>query len=689
MALLITSGVLGLGLGVGVFIVWLVFMPTYSGRATFELVGQLTAADEAIARDTRNDDQVQRIAGTEAAKAIDPQILEVVIADPDVQTILWMDQFRDEAGRVNEQDALIQLKKEIGAGHRRKTQFFDVYWSARKADDVPILLTAIRDEYLSVLRRSRERDRDAATEPFREDLAKTDDAIQSLDSEIATFITEKQLLGTDDQMTTVQRDLEDRELERNNVISEINQTRSRVGQIDAKLAGTAEPSQDDVREAESDPVVLQALRDIQTLRGLVAEHRQKFGRNHTQVTQSQAALDARIREKDRKVEEIILRNLQGQRKSASDLLEQLESVRASLDDEIMTDSERLTDQVGWIAELKKKEARLERLEVRKLEIERQIDGIRAVFQREDARQVQPIGGIETPRMPSSPQWFVAIPGTAVLIVGAVVGVIFVRELLDKRVRSTTDLTGLPGVRLLGVIPDSKDDPSDVSRPESVVRDQPTSVLAESHRQFAAAFRRSRQDVDAKSILFVGGMPGAGTTSVVANLASIAAAAGRTVAVIDGNLRRPRIAEVFGFDPEGPGLGDVVDGRVDFDSAVQTTQDGIKVLTAGTPEHRTFERLDSVDFRNVVEKAGEHCDVVFVDGPPVIVASESMGMADQVDATSLVVRAYSEQRGLVARIVRQLREQPSAFLGVILNRPRYTAGGYFKRNYQAIASYAEE
>jgi hypothetical protein len=102
------------------------------------------------------------------------------------------------------------------------------------------------------------------------------------------------------------------------VMSEIQQTSQLLVQIDQKLAGSAEPSQDDIREAEQDPVVLRALGDIQTLRGLVAEHRQKFGADHQQVRESQRALDARIREKDRKVEEVVFRNLQGQRKYAAD-----------------------------------------------------------------------------------------------------------------------------------------------------------------------------------------------------------------------------------------------------------------------------------------------------------------------------------------------------------------------------------
>ncbi len=68
--------------------------------------------------------------------------------------------------------------------------------------------------------------------------------------------------------------------------------------------------------------------------------------------------------------------------------------------------------------------------------------------------------------------------------------------------------------------------------------------------------------------------------------------------------------------------------------------------------------------------------MLIDTPPAIVAGDAIVLAGKVDATFLVVRAFQEQRGLVARLVSQLRDMPSQFLGIILNRPRNTAGGYF-------------
>jgi Mrp family chromosome partitioning ATPase len=78
----------------------------------------------------------------------------------------------------------------------------------------------------------------------------------------------------------------------------------------------------------------------------------------------------------------------------------------------------------------------------------------------------------------------------------------------------------------------------------------------------------------------------------------------------------------------------------------------------------------------------------VDAPPAVVAGDSLVLANKVDAAVLVVRAYQEQRGLVARLVNQLVDAQCELLGVILNRPRGTAGGYFKKNFAAMAQYTE-
>gem|GEM_PF-4728100 len=73
----------------------------------------------------------------------------------------------------------------------------------------------------------------------------------------------------------------------------------------------------------------------------------------------------------------------------------------------------------------------------------------------------------------------------------------------------------------------------------------------------------------------------------------------------------------------------------------------------------------------------------------VIAGDGQAIAGKVDASILVVRAWQEQRGLVSRLAGQLGQAKAAFLGVILNRPRNTAGGYFRKNFEAMASYASD
>ena len=79
-------------------------------------------------------------------------------------------------------------------------------------------------------------------------------------------------------------------------------------------------------------------------------------------------------------------------------------------------------------------------------------------------------------------------------------------------------------------------------------------------------------------------------------------------------------------------------------------------------------------------------MVILDGPPGVVSGDALMLASKCDATILVVRSGGEERGLVGRLIGQLRQLDASFIGIIFNRPRNTAGGYFKKNFKTMASY---
>jgi capsular exopolysaccharide synthesis family protein len=258
--------------------------------------------------------------------------------------------------------------------------------------------------------------------------------------------------------------------------------------------------------------------------------------------------------------------------------------------------------------------------------------------------------------------------------------------MDKRLKYATDVFNLPGGRLIGVVPDISDDPTDASRVEMVVRDHPSSVVSESFRQCCAGVMQSIEASGAKSIMIASGLPESGTTSVAINLAITAIHSGRKVAVVDANFRRPRISDLMGLDPSEPGLGEVLSEESSLSSVTKATQDGLVVIPAGSPAYRIYERLNTSRFSAMLDELSASVDLVIIDVPPLVVAGEGIAISSRVDASILVARAYSEQKGLVIRLIRQLTSQPSEFLGIILNRPRTTAGGYFKKNFAAMANY---
>ena len=83
------------------------------------------------------------------------------------------------------------------------------------------------------------------------------------------------------------------------------------------------------------------------------------------------------------------------------------------------------------------------------------------------------------------------------------------------------------------------------------------------------------------------------------------------------------------------------------------------------------------------------DLVLIDAPPSIVAGDAVLLANLVDAITLVVHSDRDDRGLVARVLRELGESRAEILGVMLNVAMGTVGGYFRKNYLAMISYSEQ
>ncbi|MCH8986280.1 MAG: polysaccharide biosynthesis tyrosine autokinase, partial [Acidobacteria bacterium] len=291
-----------------------------------------------------------------------------------------------------------------------------------------------------------------------------------------------------------------------------------------------------------------------------------------------------------------------------------------------------------------------------------------------------------PKQVTLPKIYLVVPAISILCLGLVGGLVTLIEVMDQRVKGPSDLASLPHTRVLSTIPHAREDPSSPSVIETAFRDEPRGVLAESIRQTRSAIFERMKAGSYKTLLVASATPGAGATTIVSNLGVAAAHADRRVLVVDANFRRPSLHKVFGLE-QGPGLSDVLAGTTSLESAVQATDTAkLAILTCGSEENRLFEHLASDRMGEALKQAAAAYDLVLIDVSPSIVSGDALSLADQCDATMLVVRAFDAKRGLVARLRGELGEQHAEFLGVVINAVCSAAGGYFRRNIQQTHRY---
>ena len=214
------------------------------------------------------------------------------------------------------------------------------------------------------------------------------------------------------------------------------------------------------------------------------------------------------------------------------------------------------------------------------------------------------------------------------------------------------------------------------------------AVAEGHSTAAEAYRTLRTNLifsqtgrALRSIIITSASPGEGKSTTSSNLAAAFAQQGMRVLLVDADLRRPTLHTIFGT-PREPGLTQVLVGQKALTDVVQpSTVPGLSLLTAGVLPPNPAELLGSPVMRDLLRTMGESYDMVILDTPPVMAASDSSVLASMVDGVVLVVRAGRTERSMAQQAVRQLTSVGARVLGAALNDPdravaAYGGSGYY-------------
>lgn len=268
------------------------------------------------------------------------------------------------------------------------------------------------------------------------------------------------------------------------------------------------------------------------------------------------------------------------------------------------------------------------------------------------------------------------------------------DLRDSRLRGLLDLEralspfGVPVLGQLPLIAPNSRLGAGNTRAQRRQRDlyahlYPQSLMAERCRGIRTSIAFVQGPEAAKTIMITSPSSSEGKSSTAVNLAISFCQSGKKVLIIDADMRRPRLHQVFDVDPSVPGLSAILTETCTLGDAVQSelenTPESLYVLPCGDLPENPAELLDSSVLRRLLVEASERFDVVVFDSPPILPVADPLILARAVDGVVLVGRCDQTSRGELQRALSNLAQSDANMLGVVLNevdarQERYDYGG---------------
>lgn len=281
-----------------------------------------------------------------------------------------------------------------------------------------------------------------------------------------------------------------------------------------------------------------------------------------------------------------------------------------------------------------------------------------------ARQLSVLTPASLPQQPSSPN------RTEYVLLGLLLGVVLglglvtLKEALDRQIREPEDVGRALAVPVLAAIPQED------SKRALPMRSAPHSARAEAYRAVLAnlPFLNNPDDLP-QQVMVTGTTSREGVTTLAANLAVALARSGRRVLLVDANLRNPRLHEVFDI-PIAPGLSELLADAMPFENVVHVLDGGsLRVLTAGGLPEDPVERMTNAHATDVLAHLEKYCDVVIFDTPPVGPVADALFLVRQVSAVVLTTRMRLTRKDRLRLAGDTLHQVRAPVAGVVVNGTR--------------------
>lgn len=401
----------------------------------------------------------------------------------------------------------------------------------------------------------------------------------------------------------------------------------------------------------TNPAIQQMTQKRAELQSQYQEELQRRKPEHPAVQQAAAA----IRELDRQIA-----TLAG-------------SIRSSIQNQYLTAQKQESQLAGTVNNLKGSTLAEQQLGIRYNILKREVDTNRELYNGllQRYKEVSAEAGVtsnnisivdraEPPLVPFSPRPLLnlALAGLAGVLLSflAVAGL----EIFRDGVRAPEEIEKRFGLPLLGLTPLLHGAASANSELLN-----PSSAVSEAYQTVRASIELSTETGTPKTMLVTSSRANEGKSTTALAMARDAAISGKSVLLIDADMRRPSLHRLLNVERQ-PGLSSFLTQQLGAENVIhETGTPGLSFIPAGPTPPNPAELMSGGGIRALLSYLSEHYDHIIIDSPPVLGLADAPRLASIVDATILVIEANRSHRGAIDGALRRLAAARAHVIGAVL------------------------
>ena len=246
----------------------------------------------------------------------------------------------------------------------------------------------------------------------------------------------------------------------------------------------------------------------------------------------------------------------------------------------------------------------------------------------------------------------------IVLVGIILGIIvglayaFLREFFNNTVKNSDDVERLSDVPIYGIVPNANTKKN-------------KNLIDEAFRAIRTNLQFLPKHEKSDIIAITSSVSGEGKTTTSANLANIIAQTGKSVVVLDMDLRKASMHKQYNI-PNNIGISNFLSGQNSLEEITNNVSEKVSVLTTGPLPPNPSELILGDVFKNMLETLRQKYDYVIIDTPPVGLVTDALILMNYADINFLMVRASYTRKEFVKNLDRLSKEHNQHTFGLILN-----------------------